>query len=379
MQGTTEGDTAVDTVGIFLCGDVMTGRGIDQALPHPSDPVLYECWVKDARDYVSLAEEAHGPLSLPLGFADIWGDALEELACRRPDLRIVNLETSITRSADPWPEKGIHYRMNPENVPCLTAAAIDCCVLSNNHVLDWGLAGLSETLRTLSRAGIGACGAGESLDEAAAPAVLDVRGGGRVLVFGVGSSTSGIPDEWAARPGCAGVWLLPRPEPRAVPEIAARIAESRKPGDLVVLSVHWGGNWGYSVPSWQSEFAHRLVDEAGVDVVHGHSSHHPKAIEVYHGRLVLYGCGDLLTDYEGITGYEEYRGDLSLMYFARLERRSGALAELRMSPMRMRRFRVSRACPSEAQWLFELLRRETRPWKQSVERQADGSIDLLWR
>ena len=53
-----------------------------------------------------------------------------------------------------------------------------------------------------------------------------------------------------------------------------------------------------STPS-QIRFAHRLID-AGVDVVHGHSSHHPRPIEVYRGKLILYGCGDTIDDYEGI-------------------------------------------------------------------------------
>jgi poly-gamma-glutamate capsule biosynthesis protein CapA/YwtB (metallophosphatase superfamily) len=58
------------------------------------------------------------------------------------------------------------------------------------------------------------------------------------------------------------------------------------------------------------QFAHALIDEAGFDLVHGHSSHHPKAIEVHHGRIILYGCGDFITDYEGIKGYESFRDDL---------------------------------------------------------------------
>ena len=75
----------------------------------------------------------------------------------------------------------------------------------------------------------------------------------------------------------------------------------------MVASVHWGSNWGYDIPREQTVFAHRLIDEAGVDIIHGHSSHHVRAIEVYKDRLILYGCGDFLNDYEGISGYEEFR------------------------------------------------------------------------
>jgi poly-gamma-glutamate capsule biosynthesis protein CapA/YwtB (metallophosphatase superfamily) len=370
-----EGPAAVT---LFLCGDVMTGRGIDQALPHPCDPVLYESWVVDARDYVALAERAHGPLTLPLPCEAIWGDALGELARRQPDARIINLETAVTTSAAPWPMKGIHYRMNPANVLCLTAAATDCCVLANNHVLDWGYDGLRETLQTLHGAGLRTCGAGLTLEDAATPAALEVRDAGRVLVFGLGSPTSGIPESWAATHDRAGVWLLPEPHAKAVPEIARRVREARRPGDVVVVSVHWGGNWGYDVPLWQADLAHALVDEAGVDLVHGHSSHHPKGIEVYRGKLVLYGCGDLLTDYEGIHGHEAFRGDLSLMYFAEIGTLGGDLIGLTMTPTVMKRFCLNPAPAGDARWLAQTLDRESRPWGASVELRGDGQLHLLW-
>lgn len=64
-------------VTIFLCGDVMPGRGVDQILPHPSDPRLHEEHVKDAGRYVQLAEAANGPVRHPVRFSYIWGDALE--------------------------------------------------------------------------------------------------------------------------------------------------------------------------------------------------------------------------------------------------------------------------------------------------------------
>ena len=97
---------------LFLCGDVMTGRGIDQALPHSVNPVLYERYIRDARAYVELAEAATGPIPRPVGFDYIWGDALQELCESAVDLRIVNLETAITSAQTNWFGKEIHYRMN---------------------------------------------------------------------------------------------------------------------------------------------------------------------------------------------------------------------------------------------------------------------------
>src|SRR5438093_2221331 len=181
---------------LLLCGDVMTGRGIDQTLPHPVNPVLYEPYVQDAREYIALAEKTHGPILRPLSVDYIWGDALAELDRAKVDLRIANLETAITSAETPWPHKGINYRMHPQNVGCLSAGRISACALGNNHMLDWGYGGLSETLRTLDAAGIAHSGAGNDADEAMQPAVLDRAENGRVLFFSFGSTTSGIPHDW---------------------------------------------------------------------------------------------------------------------------------------------------------------------------------------
>jgi poly-gamma-glutamate synthesis protein (capsule biosynthesis protein) len=193
---------------VFLCGDVMTGRGIDQVLPHPGNPALYESYLRDAREYVRLAESAHGPILRPVDFAYIWGDALGELERAGVDVRIINLETAVTESDDYWPRKAVLYRMHPRNIGCLTAARISCCCLANNHVLDWGEQGLQETLRTLDLAGIAHAGAGRTAAASQSAAALEVAGKGRVLVFSLGSPTSGIPWEWGATEGRPGINLL---------------------------------------------------------------------------------------------------------------------------------------------------------------------------
>ena len=117
----------MNSIKLFLCGDVMTGRGIDQILASPSEPQMHESYMESALDYVMLAEHASGPIPRAVAPSYIWGDALAEFERFRPDRRIINLETAVTRSGD-WLPKGINYRMNPANVACLTAASIDCCV-----------------------------------------------------------------------------------------------------------------------------------------------------------------------------------------------------------------------------------------------------------
>lgn len=373
-QGTT---AAADTITVFLCGDVMTGRGIDQILPHPSDPVLYEEAVRDARGYVVLAERMNGPIPRPVGFSYIWGDALQVWHRRDPAVRLVNLETAITTSDDAY-FKGINYRMHPANVPCLTAAEIDCCALSNNHLLDWGAAGLLDTLAALRSANVATAGAGRDLDEAAAPACIEIGGKGRVQIFSMGSVTSGVPRSWGATPNRPGVFWLDERSPAEVRRVLDTVRAARQEGDLAVVSIHWGSNWGYEIPKEQIALAHALVDVAGVDVVHGHSSHHPKAIEVHAGRLILYGCGDFVNDYEGIRGYEAYRDDLALMYFATLRVGTGELAGLELVPLQRRRFRLYHAAREDALWLRDELDREGAQFGTRVALEEDGGLRVCW-
>lgn len=359
---------------LMLCGDVMLGRGLDQALAHPGDPALNERNVRDARRYLALAEEASGPLPRPVDDAWPWGEALGEIRRGRPAVVVVNLETSVTTCSDFAPGKGIHYRMNPANLGALLAAEPNVCVLANNHVMDFGARGLTEMLRALEGAGLGTAGAGRDLDSASAPAIVSADGGPPVAVLAYAHASSGVPDGWAASTDRPGVALLPDLSAQTAALVAAHVEREKRRGAIVVLSLHWGSNWGYDVPDQQIRFAHRMVD-AGVDVVHGHSSHHPRPIEIYAGRLVLYGCGDFVNDYEGIGGYEHYRDDLRLLYRVDLAT-DGALEAADLVPFRSRRLRLEPATSPDVRWLASVLDRESRGFGARVRHTAEDRILL---
>jgi poly-gamma-glutamate capsule biosynthesis protein CapA/YwtB (metallophosphatase superfamily) len=355
-----------ETAALLLAGDAMLGRGIDQILPHPSDPVLFEEYAKSAHDYVRMAQASNGAIGQPVSFRYVWGEALDEIDRRQPDVRIINLETAITTSAT-FEDKGINYRMNPANIAVLGAARIDACTLANNHVGDWGRDGLAETLATLHRAGIATAGAGLSETEAATPAILPLTPKGRVILIALGSVTSGIPGGWRATATKPGLQLIPEDAAAAIEAVRHVVVPLKAPNDIVVASIHWGGHWGYDVPERQREIAHGLVEQAGVDIVHGHSSHHPRPIEIHRDKLVLYGCGDFINDYEGIAGYDEYRGDLTIAYLAVVSLRNGALRRLEMLPFRIRRLRLERASQSDACWLAATLNRASAGFGTRIE------------
>lgn len=299
-------DRIPNPITIFLCGDVMTGRGIDQILPHPSDPTIYESYMKSARGYVKIAEEVNGPIDFPVSFSYVWGKALKEMDRVVPDVRIINLETSVTKSNDYW------------------------------------------------------------------------KGKGRVFVFAFGLGNSGIPTVWGPKDKKPGVNLLEDLSDKSLGDIQEKIRRVKREGDIVVASIHWGSNWGYGIPREQRVFAHRLIDEAGVDIIHGHSSHHVKAIEVYKDKLILYGCGDFLNDYEGISGYEEFRDDLSLMYFATVYPSTGKLLGLQMTPTKIRRFKVIRASNVDTLWLKDTLNREGASFGTNVIVSEGNRLTLQW-
>jgi poly-gamma-glutamate capsule biosynthesis protein CapA/YwtB (metallophosphatase superfamily) len=362
---------------LFICGDVMTGRGIDQALPHSVDPVLYESYVKDAGIYLKLAEKENGDIDVPVTYDYIWGDAIKIWEKHNPDLKLINLETSITTHEDPWPGKGINYRMHPQNVEVLAVAGIDYCSLANNHTLDWGRPGLAETMRTLNEAKIMFSGAGKNIHQAGKPSILNT-GKSRVIVFSYGSPTSGIPRSWTAESYKSGVNFLPNLSDQEINQIKRDVELVNKSGDVVIFSVHWGGNWGYDIDPEYREFAHRLIDEAEVDIIYGHSSHHPLGIEVYNDKLIIYGAGDFINDYEGIKGHEGYRGELTLMYFPEIDTSTGQLTSLEMVPMEIKKFRLNNASAEDAEWLQKIMNLEGNKFGTQVRIDNDNSLWLEW-
>lgn len=352
---------------ILLTGDVMLGRGIDQIFASRCEPRLFEPFLTSALTYIALAEARSGPIPRRVSCDYVWGDALAALG--QADATIFNLETALTCCDEPAP-KGINYRCHPANVPCLTAAGVDCCSLANNHVLDWGEEGLMETLDALESVDILHVGAGRDLAEAQSPATLPLPGSQRLLVHALASETSGVPFGWAAKPGHAGVNLL-EDRDAAVGSLADAIEGAKRQGDIAMVSIHWGDNWGHEIPDADRRFAHRLIDEASVDIVHGHSSHHPKAIEFYRGKPILYGCGDFLNDYEGISGHESYRSDLVLAYRITT---SGDEFDLTLLPFRVAQFRLNHASDEEVDWLTATLGQHCRRFGTQI---AQGELGRL--
>ena len=291
---------------LALIGDVMLGRGVAAAL------------------------KAMQP-------QDMWGDVLPHLLLA--DLRIANLECALTRHAQPWTHswKMYHFRADPAAVRFLQAARIDACSLANNHTLDFEARGLRDTLRTLDAAGICHAGAGLYLDEAAAPALLDVHGASpcRVALL---ACTDNQPDFAATRQLPGTHFLEASLEDDTLARVADAIARARAAGaDWVVFSNHWGANFVERPAPDFRRFARRVI-ELGADVYYGHSAHLCQGIEIHQGRPILYDTGDFIDDY---AVDPVLRNDRSCLF--RLTFEPGRLRRIELLPVTLEIARVALA------------------------------------
>jgi len=221
-----------------------------------------------------------------------WGDCLPVL--QETNLRIGNLECAVSDRGDPWhyTPKVFHFRADPKNVQVLKAAGIDIISLANNHSLDFGQRALGDTIRILDGAHIAHAGAGGNIEEASRPAIYKLGG----LKLAMLALTDNEP-AWEAKANQPGVYYCPiePDDPRSLALMDA-VAKLRQKVDTVIISLHWGPNWGYEPPAEHRSFAHSLID-AGADVIYGHSPHIFRGVEIYKGKPILYSTGDFVDDY----------------------------------------------------------------------------------
>ena len=209
----------------------------------------------------------------------VYGDLLPVL--RRAHLRIVNCECALTRASKPVWKSGAVFKGEPAHVRGLTAVPFEVACLANNHVLDYDVAGLRESLRVLERHGIATVGAG--LTEAQAHAPLACQAGGQrihVVNFSEGE------DLTASRggPGVFG-WDIAR--------VQAIVRSCKKQGGAVIAIGHCGLEYIPYPPPYVVH-AFRSIVEAGADCVIGHHPHVPQGIEYHHGCPIVYSLGNFV-------------------------------------------------------------------------------------
>ena len=289
---------------LLLGGDLMLGRGITRSLQRSA------------------------------GYHPFYGlDAPTPV-----DLVHVNLESVISALHPEWPWKAYRFRMPPEFLPRalkLTGRNVRkaqlAVSLANNHSLDFGVAGLKDTLLALKQQGVSVAGAGHNASEAWAPALLTVQGQ-RVGLLSI-TDHCGCLDMcgWLAtttRPGVAYAYLSGG-EWGPLIEATRRL---RATSEVVILSLHSGPNYLDQVPEWQRALAHALI-EAGATIVLMHSAHHVLPMERYKEGLIFYALGDLLNDY---SVNPRYRNDLGATALVTLHPKAEPQVALRPHALKRR-------------------------------------------
>jgi poly-gamma-glutamate capsule biosynthesis protein CapA/YwtB (metallophosphatase superfamily) len=269
-----------------------------------------------------------------------WGDTLDLL--RRADLRFCNLECALSDRGSPWSltPKMFHFRTDARNAAVLQRAGIDAVSLANNHILDFEDEGLADTIAILDGNGIAHAGAGRNPAEAQRPAFLRVRD--RTVAFF--AFTDNEPG-WEAGHSRPGIFYLPVDlSDERVERFLGRIAAAAREAELVVVSAHWGPNWGYEPPEEHVALAHALV-EAGAGIVFGHSPHVVRGVEIHRGRPILYSTGDFIDDY---AVDEIERNDQSFIFIVAMDETGNGIADLELYPTTIGRFQANRARGREA-------------------------------
>ncbi|KIX06299.1 uncharacterized protein Z518_04274 [Rhinocladiella mackenziei CBS 650.93] len=333
------------TYQLLFLGDLMLGRLIDALLP---TSISRQSPHTDPESAARIVDRHFIPHHVELksyNYLSPWGTSVDLI--RSADLVLANLETALTTSERRWPDKMFNYRSHTENVRCLTEVGMGSGLgrgyvsLANNHTLDWGVEGLEETVKTLEKNGVEYAGAGRSKEEAARPARLRLRGeeGRDVKCW----SFSDHPSDWRAVDTFNLIDYTRRGRERIKEQLTAKEQDEgqRKLG-LKVVSMHWGPNYRWHPAKEIVDMAHWLIDECGVDVIQGHSSHHVQGVEVYKGKLVVYGCGDFVDDY---AVDPRWRNDLSAAWRVTVGQKDGnerlEVRKLEVFPNRIQLFRAN--------------------------------------
>lgn len=236
----------------------------------------------------------------------LWGNMLPLL--KQNDFNLINLEAALTTHTHAVP-KVFNFKADPSKVKSLIEGHITVANLANNHILDFDVPGLQETLQTLDRAHIKHVGAGQTLAEAKKPMILE-KEGVKIAILGC---TDNEPS-WDANDQKPGVFYVEVGKGAALKK---EIAHLKSQVDVVILSMHWGPNMRDRPTPEFIAFAHEMVD-AGAHIFHGHSAHVFQGVEIYNGGLILYDTGDFVDDYAVDL---KLRNDRSFLFVVEIDKR----------------------------------------------------------
>ena len=244
------GADSTETVSIVAAGDVMLGSWVQNV-------ILENGWDYPFRNIDSILTRA--------------------------DIVFANLEAPFGTKDSAAFEKTYTFQVAPDLVKVLTAGKINVVSVANNHILDFGVEDLFETMTLLNQNNIQYSGAGKNLPEARQPARMEAKG--KKIAVACYSLT--FPEEFWATDTTAGTCF---------PFDTFFYDDLRKfkaENDLVIVSFHWGGELLQYPKPYQLELAHNAI-KVGADLVIGHHPHVVQGIELYRGKMIVYSLGNYI-------------------------------------------------------------------------------------
>lgn len=197
------------------------------------------------------------------------------------DITIANLEAPLTKAGTSYEDKTFTFKVPPTFIDGIKRSGIDIVTLANNHILDFGVQGLSNTIMILDSNNIKHCGAGKNREFACAPVIVDFYG---VKVGFLGFSMTYPKEFWAKK----NAWGTCYPDEDLLRQV---INESEANADLTIVSFHWGAEKRATPKDYQLFFAHKAID-FGADLVLGHHPHVLQSLEIYKNKLIAYSLGN---------------------------------------------------------------------------------------
>lgn len=203
---------------------------------------------------------------------------------QKADVAFANLETPVSTKGQAA-KKTFVFRSKPGTLAGLRYAGIDGVTVANNHILDYGQAGMLDTLSNLDKYGIGRTGAGKDVEEAFKPYIKTVNGQ-KIAILGVSRVLSD--SSWYAgknKPGAASAYT---PEP-----LLGKIKQSAKTNDFTVVYIHWNQEFKDYPEKYARVLARQMID-SGADLIIGAHSHCLMGIEYYKHKPIFYSLGNFV-------------------------------------------------------------------------------------
>lgn len=325
---------------VFQGGDNMLGRAVQLTLPYRTHGDTEITDSQSAQDYLNDILPGVNIDEIRKQNIDgtyLWGDMPYDLG---ENVRILNLEVAPTLSVyhQDVPRKGIHYHMNINNLFHIFSKFSRPYILSlaNNHSMDMGrTAFITETLPYISNA----VGIGINNSTAHAPKII-----GNIAICAFGAACSGVPEDWEATIDKPGMAYLPEITNETNVNISFDIISNSIReiiNKCIIISIHWGPNWASNndYQKYRELLAHRLIDEANVSIIYGHSSHHIRGLELYKGKLIMYGAGDFVNDYEEIPTDSSKYDTTSALYIVDLDNNDYTIKDITLIPFHIKELR----------------------------------------